>query len=150
MDLEGSSVVDLYAGSGALGLEAVSRGASALIAVESHRGACQAIRRNVESVRRAVGRELRVAVHQSTVSSFLVSHPDLSHVDVVFIDPPYDVGDESVAVMLTELSRLLPDGALIVLERRAKGNTPEWPVGLVPLSDKTYGDTRVFTLELSR
>lgn len=150
INLAGATIVDLYAGSGALGLEALSRGASKLIAVESHRQAGDVIRRNVATVRAALSHEAQVQVHTSTVSGFLATHPELGDVDVVFLDPPYDLSDESLHQVLRDLARLIGEHTLVIVERRRDRGDTSWPEGFALLSHKTYGDTQVATLELSR
>lgn len=150
IDLADAVVVDLYAGSGALGLEALSRGARKLIAVESHRGAAEVIRENARVIRAAIGRELDIHVEHKSVSAFLSSHPQLGGVDVVFMDPPYDLSNDSVQAALVDLERLVDPGTLIVVERRAHRDTVAWPQGFAVLSEKVYGDTAVTTLEVSR
>lgn len=150
VDLHGATVLDLFAGSGALGLEALSRGASTLLSVESHRGACDVVRYNQQTVARAVGREVSTSVYCQPVARFLSSSPDLREVTVVFLDPPYDLSEESLTAVLTDLVRLLSPGALLIVERSAKSPEPSWPGSLEKLAGKTYGDTQVFTLELSR
>ena len=142
--IEGARVVDLYAGSGALGLEALSRGASAADLVERGRAAAGVVRRNATTVARA-GAPL-AHVHQSTVQTFL-QHAT-GPFDLVFTDPPYDLDDETMAADLAALAPLLSPDALVVIERAKRSSAPDLPsAGLALVREKTYGDTRVWWAE---
>jgi 16S rRNA (guanine966-N2)-methyltransferase len=121
---------------GAVGLEARSRGAEPVVAVESdHRTA-----RLVQSNARDLG--LPVQVHARPVERVLElppSHP----FDVVFADPPYALGEDALADVLTRLvtHRWLLPGADVVVERSARSVEPAWPSGLSPVREKRYGET---------
>ena len=133
--VEGLRVLDLYAGSGALGLEALSRGAESATFVESARPALAAIRANLE----AAGEEAEVA--GSDVVSWLRAAADHERAfDLVFCDPPYDAAAE-IAQTLTQLvPRVAAPHALIVTESSKRN-----PLTLdLPLTgERTYGDTRI-------
>lgn len=137
LDLDGARVLDLYAGTGAVGLEALSRGAAEAVLVESNRAALAVLRRNVE----AVGLPGATVVGRS-VTSYLAVPPDHPF-DLVFADPPYDLGDDDLAEVLTALTgpgRLVPH-AWVVVERAARGAAPQWPAGLItPERERRYGD----------
>lgn len=137
-------VLDLYAGSGALGLEALSRGAVAADLVERGRAAAGVARRNAATVSRAgapLGR-----VHQSAVRAFL-QHAT-GPFDLVFTDPPYDLDDAAMAADLAALAPLLSSDALVVIERAKRSTAPDLPsAGLTLVREKTYGDTRVWWAE---
>ena len=149
IDFDGIGVLDLYAGSGGLGFEALSRGATTLIAVDHDKKAHQALQLNAATIKKAIPTPVTIVTKCQSVSAYL-SHPDLlSGIDLVFIDPPYEVSNEEITAMLSTLEAHLDD-ALVVVERATKTGTPEWPESAILLSEKTYGDTRVFTLELSR
>lgn len=150
IDLEGASVLDLYAGSGALGFEALSRGATSLIAVDQDRSATTALKANQATVQSALPREVSVSVRPQSVAAFLSSAGSLETVDVVFIDPPYSVPNTEVESLLITLVPLLSPDVLIILERSAKDPAPSWPGSWECVAEKTYGDTSVFTLEKSR
>ncbi|MDL9939008.1 16S rRNA (guanine(966)-N(2))-methyltransferase RsmD [Gordonia sp. ABSL1-1] len=131
-------VLDLYAGSGALGLEALSRGAGTAVLVDASRRAAASIATNIATC----GVKAATTVVTRPVQAFL-SGTHATY-DLVFSDPPYDLGVDEI----TEDLRLLADGllspdALVVLERSARGAGPQWPGGFEVLVDKTYGDTRV-------
>ena len=131
VDVEGARVLDLYAGSGAVGLEALSRGAAAAVLVEADLKAANVIRRNVD----AVGLPgARVVVDR--VERFLAGN-DAAY-DVVFLDPPYDTSDEIVARVLAAV-RLTDDGVLVV-ERSVRSPEPAWPEGVEAVRERRYGE----------
>jgi 16S rRNA (guanine966-N2)-methyltransferase len=135
----GAHVVDLYAGSGALGLEALSRGAASVVLVDSSRQAVEAARRNVKELGLS-----RVSVVLSSVGRFLASPPAVA-ADLVFADPPYACGDDDVAAMLTALTeRWLDPGAIVVVERGSRALEPRWPAGLVRTGVRRYGETTLW------
>lgn len=137
MDPAGARVLDLYAGTGALALEALSRGASTAVLVESDRKAARVITENI-AVCRAEGRARVVA---RTVDAFLSAPGGVF--DVVFVDPPYEVGADEVDALLGALRPHLAPDAWVVLERGSRSAPPVWPAGLEQVADKDYGDTRV-------
>ena len=142
--LHGMRVLDLYAGSGALGLEAASRGARVVTLVENSYGAAAMCRKNGESVQRSApkGTELKIAVSSQAVQSFLGATKD--GFDVVFIDPPYDLTEVELGHNLSALAPLLADDALVVLERSSRSPEPNWGTQLVLERRKDYGDTTVW------
>ncbi|GAB3599555.1 16S rRNA (guanine(966)-N(2))-methyltransferase RsmD [Microbacterium tumbae] len=134
-------VLDLYAGSGALALEALSRGAASADLVESARVAAGVARRNAQAVSSAVRRP--ATVHQSTVLPFL--HRAQGVFDLVFSDPPYDLDDAAMSSDLVALRPLLSPDALIVVERARRSTPPEFSAaGLELVRERTYGDTAVW------
>ena len=137
MDLVDARVVDLYAGSGALGLEALSRGAAHALFVESDRAALAVLRANIAELglAGAVVRGERVAVA-------LTGDPG-EHYDLVFSDPPYALDEMAVAADLAGVGRWLRPGGLVVLERSARGPVTVWPERVALLSVRSYGETRV-------
>lgn len=140
----GARVLDLYAGSGALGLETLSRGAASADLVEHGREAAAVVRRNAATVAKAGASGARV--HQSTVRSFLqrASGP----YDLVFSDPPYDLDDDAMTADLIALApRLAPD-ALVIIERARRSTPPDLPAaGLQLIREKAYGDTALWWAE---
>jgi 16S rRNA (guanine966-N2)-methyltransferase len=138
--LGGAAVLDLYAGSGALGLEAASRGASSVLLVEADRGAAEVARRNA-----ALTGIPGIAVRAATVERTLATAPATA-CDLVFLDPPYDVGEEPLTAVLRALveQRWLSAGALVVVERSSRSPEPTWPAGLVGEGERRYGETRVW------
>jgi len=140
--LHGAAVLDLYAGSGALGLEAVSRGAASADLVEKAPRAASVAQRNAGRVSKAVGGAAVVRVHRSSADSFLRSCGE--RFDLVFLDPPYDVGESELTATLGLLVPLLVDGADVVIERGARSPEPSLPPGLVHTRAKRYGDTALW------
>jgi 16S rRNA (guanine966-N2)-methyltransferase len=133
---DGARVLDLYAGSGAFGLEALSRGAAAAVLVESDVRAAAVIRRNAEAVGVPGS---RVVVDR--VERFLASAGGAAF-DVVFLDPPYDVTGEIVARVLAAAP--LADGGLLVVERSARSPEPEWPEGVERVQERRYGEAALW------
>lgn len=146
MDLTDTRVLDLYAGSGALGLEAISRGASHATLVESDSQVCRVLRANTQVVSQALSRDVDIDVRCQPVTQALSALATESPWNLVVIDPPYDLPDDAVLSLLESLIPLLADDALVVVERSALSPAPAWPNGYDVLADKTYGDTRVVTL----
>lgn len=137
LDFEGIAVLDLFAGSGALGLEALSRGAQHVTFVESNAAASRVISANIATVG-LPGAVLR----QCPVSTFLSMSPDRAY-DLVLADPPYSVSAEEVSALLSRLTgHWVTDEALVVLERDASGPEAVWPDGWELMSRK-YGGTRL-------
>jgi 16S rRNA (guanine966-N2)-methyltransferase len=149
IDFEGIGVLDLFAGSGGLGFEALSRGATSLIAIDQDKKAHQALQANASTITKALGAPVTITTQCQPVSAFLANPDSLSGIQLVFIDPPYELPNETISEIVARLAELVDD-ALVVVERATKTGEPTWPEGTEVLSDKTYGDTRVFTLELSR
>lgn len=143
--LEGTHVLDLYAGSGALGLEAASRGASSVLLVESHRAAAKVIRENIA----VVGRP-GVRVVTDTVERALGGGPPGGiRMDLVLVDPPYDVSEEALAAVLEALVThgWLGADAFVVVERSTRSPQPTWPEGLELSGEKRYGETAMWFAE---
>jgi 16S rRNA (guanine966-N2)-methyltransferase len=133
--LDDLRVLDLYAGSGALGLEAVSRGAASADLVESDRRAAQVAQQNVRDLG-AVGR-----VHRTSAASFVGSAA--GPYDLVLLDPPYDVPTADVAAVVAALADVLADDAVVVVERSTR--TPfVWPAGFEGFRDRAHGETTVW------
>lgn len=140
--LTGARVLDLYAGSGALGLEAASRGAASVLLVESHRGAATVARANAAATRLP-----NVRVRAETVERVLAVGPDAQDgVDLVLLDPPYDLEEENLAEVLGLLvsRRWLAGDALVVVERSTRSPQPPWPPSLVTAGERRYGETRMW------
>ncbi|MBT2485682.1 MULTISPECIES: 16S rRNA (guanine(966)-N(2))-methyltransferase RsmD [unclassified Microbacterium] len=138
-------VLDLYAGSGALGLETLSRGAASCDLVERGRPAAAIIRRNAATVAKA-GAADTARIHESSVRAFLAraSGP----FDLVFSDPPYDLDDDAMTEDLSALAPLLSADALVVVERARRSTPPDFTAaGLVLIREKAYGDTALWWAE---
>jgi 16S rRNA (guanine966-N2)-methyltransferase len=138
----GASVADLYAGSGALGLEAASRGASEVVLVELASAAAAVCRDNAKAIAQRIGAATRIDVHAQTALGFL--RQTTRTFDLVFIDPPYeDTEDELTEVLQALVPRLGPD-AVVLVERSKRSPEPSWPDGLVAFSKRSYGETLVW------
>jgi 16S rRNA (guanine966-N2)-methyltransferase len=141
--VNGANVLDLYAGSGALGLEAASRGAASVLLVESDRAAATVVRQNIAELGLP-----GVSVRVDTVERALLSGPvsDETRCDLVLADPPYDVTEQAIAEVLLLLVtyKWLSDDALVVVERSARSPEPRWPHGLVGAGERRYGETKMW------
>ncbi|WP_448810338.1 16S rRNA (guanine(966)-N(2))-methyltransferase RsmD [Agromyces bauzanensis] len=141
--IDGAAVLDLYAGSGALGLEAASRGAAEVVLVERAKVAADVCRRNADAVGRALrGRPVRVRVAPRSVASYLESAAGAF--DLVFIDPPYELGEQVLAHDLALLAPLLSRDAVVVVERSSRSPEPDWPEGIAPERRRAYGETTLW------
>jgi 16S rRNA (guanine966-N2)-methyltransferase len=135
LDLAGARVLDLYAGSGAVGLEAVSRGAARALLVESDARAAATARDNA----RALGLTDRVTVRRDRVERALAGSP--AEHDLVFADPPYALADDELARILSRLTEgWLARAAVLVVERSSRGEGPRWPEGVEALKQRRYGE----------
>ncbi len=138
--LSGLRFLDLYAGSGAVGLEAWSRGAGVVTLVEHDRHASTLIRANA----RTVGFP-GADVVSATVSTTLRRSPAAPY-DVAFLDPPYPLTSQEVGDDLRSLDHhdwLVP-GAMVVVERSARGDPPEFPAGFTDVRERRYGETTLW------
>jgi 16S rRNA (guanine966-N2)-methyltransferase len=138
-DLDGSVVLDLYAGSGALGLEALSRGAASALFVESDQRSAAVITRNIQALG-LTGATLR----RGAVAAVLAAGSP-SPVDLVLADPPYDVEAGAVEDVLAALAThgWVREGTVAVVERAATGPPLTWPAGWSVWPQRVYGDTRL-------
>ena len=138
--LDGATVLDLYAGSGALGLEAASRRASSVLLVESDRAAAAVARRNA-----ALTGIPGITVRAATVERTLAGAPPTAF-DLVFLDPPYDIGEEVLEGVLSALVQQgwLSADALVVVERSSRSPEPRWPAGLEAEGERRYGETKIW------
>jgi 16S rRNA (guanine966-N2)-methyltransferase len=135
--LDGARVLDLYAGSGAVGLEALSRGARHVLLVEQDARAARVIRENIE----AIGLPGAVLA-ADRVERLLARGPDGDRYDVVFADPPYALADAAVGRALSLLAEggWLAPGALVIVERATRSGPLSWPGGFVPDRARRYGE----------
>ena len=142
--LHGAHVLDLYAGSGALGLEAVSRGAASAVLVDHNAGAARVLRANVAAIRRAAGREHpAVQVVTKTVHGYLDNPTAPAQPTLVFLDPPYDLGVPALLRDLAALADLVAPDAVVVLERSSRSAELDWPDRFTLDRRRSYGDTAV-------
>jgi 16S rRNA (guanine966-N2)-methyltransferase len=134
----GAIVLDLYAGSGALGIEALSRGAASAVFVDRDRRAEDAIRTNLAHT----GFAEQARVTRASATAFLRRQPPDRPFDVVFVDPPYDLDAHALTAVLDTLGApgLLAPGAIVVVETR-RDAPPRLPTGWGVQWQRTYGDT---------
>ncbi|MGE2690670.1 16S rRNA (guanine(966)-N(2))-methyltransferase RsmD [Mycolicibacterium pulveris] len=139
VELAGASVLDLYAGSGALGLEALSRGAATALFVESDPRAAAVIAKNISDLGVTGATVRRGAV--VAVLSAGAQQP----VDLVLADPPYEVDAAEMQRVLHALSRhgWTAHGTVVAVERPTATSALDWPDGWAPWEPRRYGDTRL-------
>jgi 16S rRNA (guanine966-N2)-methyltransferase len=140
--LDGARVLDLYAGSGAVGLEALSRGADRVLFVEADAGAARVIRGNLAVVGLPGGQIVTGRVERVLARG---PGPELAGepgYDLVVADPPYAAADEDVAAMLAALrdGSWLATGAVLAVERATRSEPVHWPPGYVPDRSRRYGE----------
>ncbi|MFJ2112721.1 MULTISPECIES: 16S rRNA (guanine(966)-N(2))-methyltransferase RsmD [unclassified Streptomyces] len=135
--LDGVRIADLYAGSGAVGLEALSRGAAHALLVESDARAARTVRDNVRTLG-LPGAEVRTGKAEQIVTGPAPATP----YDLVFLDPPYAVTDDDLREILLTLRTKgwLGDDAVATVERSTRGGEFGWPEGFVPLRSRRYGE----------
>jgi 16S rRNA (guanine966-N2)-methyltransferase len=139
--LAGARVLDLYAGTGALGLEALSRGAAEALFVERDAAAARAIRSNIE----VLGFGDRAVVRAAAVAAVLAGPAPIDGYDLALLDPPYDTPPadlEAVLHRLVDGSWMAPD-ATVVVERPGRSAAVGWPAGWGSTWERCYGDTLV-------
>lgn len=147
-EIRGLRIVDLYAGTGALGLEAASRGAAHVTLVEKAPPAARACRANAKLV---TSRAVRDGSSPAPTASMIevaavavrswIDHAVPASIDVVFVDPPYELEGDVLDDDLAALVPALADDALVIVERRARSGEPVWPPGLDFETKRAYGDT---------
>ena len=140
--LTGAGVLDLYAGSGAIGLEALSRGAARVVLVESDAAAARVIRANITAVglpgaQLVTGRVATVLGREPLAAGAF---------DVVLADPPYAAGEQEITQMLTALQAggWLASGAVVAVERASRSGPVAWPAGYAPDRSRRYGEATVW------
>lgn len=139
LDFDGLHAVDLYAGSGALGLEALSRGAASVLFIESDRRATEIIARNIATVGLP-----GATVRRGQVAVVLSAGP-IRPVDLVLADPPYDLPAAPMQAVLAALADhgWVGAGSVVVVERPMSAPELTWPAGWSPWPVRRYGDTRL-------
>lgn len=142
VDLEGARFADLYAGSGAVGLEALSRGAAHALLVESDARVARVVRANIAAL--GVGGSARLVA--GSVSAALSAGPEGGGYDVVFADPPYAVPDDEVTAMLSALvdGGWLAADAVVVVERSSRTGAVAWVPGITGEHSRRYGETTLW------
>ncbi|CAM5255480.1 MULTISPECIES: 16S rRNA (guanine(966)-N(2))-methyltransferase RsmD [Streptomyces] len=135
--LDGERVLDLYAGSGAVGLEALSRGARHVLLVEADARAARIVRENVRNLG-LPGAEVRTGKAEQVIRQAAPEEP----YDLVFLDPPYAVSDDDLREILLTLrsERWLAGEALVTVERSTRGGEFHWPDGFEAIRSRRYGE----------
>ncbi|MHB2023437.1 MAG: 16S rRNA (guanine(966)-N(2))-methyltransferase RsmD [Mycobacteriales bacterium] len=137
--LAGAQVLDLYAGSGALGLEALSRGAARAAFVESDRRALLALRANIANAGLA-----GALVIPGRVADVVRGQPPFA-AELALLDPPYALSAAQLAPLLSQLrARWLGEGALVAVERPSRESGFDWPAGFAPLQQRRYGEASIW------
>jgi len=143
--MDGAGVLDLYAGTGAMGIEALSRGAEHAVLVERDRAAVRAIRENLERTRLAG----RAQIVPTDVTRFVTrDDKNRDRFDLVLADPPYETPVEEVEGVLAVLAEgwLVGDGSRVVLTRPSRSSTLVIPVHFLVARRLSYGDTLVLII----
>ena len=141
MELDGARVLDLFAGSGAVGLEALSRGASHALFVESDARAVKAARANIETLS-ATGAKIVTGKVVNVLGTGNQGEP----YDLAFADPPYSLTDPDLEAALAALAGggwLAPD-AVVVIERSSRSPEPIWVAGITGERGRRYGETTLW------
>ncbi|MET8691058.1 16S rRNA (guanine(966)-N(2))-methyltransferase RsmD [Streptomyces bauhiniae] len=135
--LNGERVLDLYAGSGAVGLEALSRGAAHTLLVEADPRAAKTVRDNVRTLA-LPGAEVRAGKAEQVIRTA----PPAAPYDLAFLDPPYAVSDDDLREILLTLRSggWLTAEALVTVERGTRGGEFHWPEGFEPIRSRRYGE----------
>ena len=141
------TVLDLYCGSGAVGAEALSRGAAVVYAVDNDEKATSVTRQNFALLENISGIGT-TSVITSSVGKFLDKTSELKF-DVVFLDPPYDLPNNEIEKTLSSLVKngFLKSSAVIAIERDSKSKRLNWPLGLKELKERKYGAATIFYAE---
>lgn len=141
------TVLDLYCGSGAVGAEALSRGAAVVYAVDNDEKATSVTRQNFALLENISGIGT-TSVITSSVGKFLDNTSELKF-DVVFLDPPYDLPNNEIEKTLSSLVKngFLKSSAVIAIERDSKSKRLNWPLGLKELKERKYGAATIFYAE---
>ena len=148
-DIAGGHVLDLYAGSGAVGIEALSRGAAHVLFVEQHAGAAQVIRDNAKTLALRGAAVLTCPVERLVAGSptaGALAREARAPYDIAFLDPPYDLADTKVRAVLDGLRAhgWLAEAAVVVVERATRGGELAWPAGYRGDRSRRYGEATLW------
>ena len=152
--IRGARVLDAFGGSGALGCEALSRGAASVTLLDTYPKAVAVIRKNIAAVEKAMGRNgtgssgatgSAARVQQSQALTYVKSAS--GSWDLVFVDPPYAMSNEQVSELLEALTPKLAEGAVVVVERSSRDPEPVWGEGLYCFSTRQHGETVLYYVE---
>ncbi|WP_025777339.1 16S rRNA (guanine(966)-N(2))-methyltransferase RsmD [Brevibacterium sp. VCM10] len=145
-----ANVLDLFAGSGGLGFEAMSRGAAQVDFVDSSLASIRSLQANADKL----GLDHSATVHAGDVLQFLAGlpgpeNPESPVFDLVFMDPPYPLGEDAVTQILRRLRTHLDMESIVVVERAARSPEPTMPDGLEVFRAKTFGETAIHFVQLA-
>ncbi|WP_169252698.1 16S rRNA (guanine(966)-N(2))-methyltransferase RsmD [Brevibacterium sp. 'Marine'] len=145
-----ANVLDLFAGSGGLGFEAMSRGAAQVDFVDSSLASIRSLQANADKL----GLDHSATVHAGDVLHFLAGlpgpeNPESRVFDLVFMDPPYPLGEDAVTQILRRLRTHLDMESIVVVERAARSPEPMMPDGLEVFRAKTFGETAIHFVQLA-
>ena len=152
--IRGARVLDAFGGSGALGCEALSRGAASVTLLDTYPKAVAVIRKNVAAVEKAMGRNGAGSSSAAGSVARVQQSQALTYVksasgpwDLVFVDPPYAMPNEQVSELLKALTPKLAEGAVVVVERSSRDAEPVWGEGLYCFSTRQHGETVLYYVE---
>ena len=152
--IRGARVLDAFGGSGALGCEALSRGAASVTLLDTYPKAVAVIRKNVAAVEKAMGRTGSGSSSSTGSAARVQQSQALTYVksasgpwDLVFVDPPYAMPNEQVSELLEALTPKLAEGAVVVVERSSRDAEPVWGEGLYCFSTRQHGETVLYYVE---
>lgn len=152
--IRGARVLDAFGGSGALGCEALSRGAASVTLLDTYPKAVAVIRKNVAAVEKAMGRNGSGSSSVTGSAARVQQSQALTYVnsasgpwDLVFVDPPYAMPNEQVSELLEALTPKLAEGAVVVVERSSRDAEPVWGEGLYCFSTRQHGETVLYYVE---
>lgn len=152
--IRGARVLDAFGGSGALGCEALSRGAASVTLLDTYPKAVAVIRKNVAAVEKAMGRTGTGSSGATGSAARVQQSQALTYVqsasgpwDLVFVDPPYAVPNEQVCELMRALTPKLAPGAVVVVERSSRDPEPVWGEGLYCFSTRQHGETVLYYVE---
>lgn len=152
--IRGARVLDAFGGSGALGCEALSRGAASVTLLDTYPKAVVVIRKNVAAVEKAMGRTGSGSSGATGSAARVQQSQALTYVksasgpwDLVFVDPPYAMPNEQVSELLEALTPKLAEGAVVVVERSSRDAEPVWGEGLYCFSTRQHGETVLYYVE---
>ena len=152
--IRGARVLDAFGGSGALGCEALSRGAASVTLLDTYPKAVAVIRKNVAAVEKAMGHTGAGSSSATGSAARVKQSQALTYVksasgpwDLVFVDPPYAMPNEQVSELLEALTPKLAEGAVVVVERSSRDAEPVWGEGLYCFSTRQHGETVLYYVE---
>lgn len=137
----GISFLDLFGGTGAVGLEALSRGAAEVVAVEKDVKAAGVCKENYELIKSSV--EGKFSVLRMSVDAYLDMEPSrIVKADVVYLDPPYEMANSAIEKLLSKLveKKIPHENAVVIVERSSRTEPFTWPAGYVAIKERKYGE----------